>query len=396
MKVVLLCWRDTHHPEGGGSERYLESVAHYLAMRGHEVVYRSAHYPGAARQEFVPTQTPEAEKSGQSSASQAPVGVTFSRAGGSLSVYPRAWLSLLAARWGKGALAQWRDADVVVDTQNGVPFFASLFTTAPTVMLTHHCHREQWSVAGPILSRVGWFIESRISPWLFRTLRWVTVSTPSAKELIELGVPADNVEIVRGGVDPLPDVPAPAPSTGSTTHIVTLSRLVPHKQIEHAMDAVAALLRNHSDLRLDIIGEGWWAKKLRDYAAELGIEHCVTFHGHVSDDVKHRLLRRAVVHLMPSRKEGWGLVVIEAALHGVPTVGYRSSAGLQDSVVDRHTGLLAGSEGGFINAVEWMLDNPQRRKEMGEAARVRAQGFSWDATGRAWEKMLLEVAGKNT
>ena len=47
---------------------------------------------------------------------------------------------------------------------------------------------------------------------------------------------------------------------------------------------------------------------------------------------------------MPSRKEGWGLAVIEAAQHGVPTVGYRSSKGLTDSIVDGVTGLLVGGE----------------------------------------------------
>ena len=47
MKVLLLCWRDTGHPEGGGSERYLERVAAHLAARGDRVVFRTAAYPGA-------------------------------------------------------------------------------------------------------------------------------------------------------------------------------------------------------------------------------------------------------------------------------------------------------------------------------------------------------------
>lgn len=378
MKVVLLCWRDTNHPEGGGSETYLERVAQFLAAQGHDVVFRTAHYAGAKRTEIV------REASAK--------GVTYSRGGGNLSVYPLAWLALLGARFGVGPLRAWKNADVVVDTQNGVPFFASIFSGAPTVVLTHHCHREQWSVAGPVLARVGWFIESKLSPWLHRRSRWVTVSAPSAEELVELGVPAGNVEIVRNGVDPVPEVRSMADANSSTFHIVTLSRLVPHKQIEHAMDAVAGLAGRHPNIRLDVIGDGWWAKKLRDYARELGVEKYVTFHGHVSEDVKHRLLTRADLHVMPSRKEGWGLAVIEAAQHGVPTVGYRSSAGLRDSVVDGETGLLAGSEGGFINAVEWMLDNPGRAAEMGRAAKKRSESFSWEATGRAWERILRDAA----
>src|SRR3546814_8350091 len=60
----------------------------------------------------------------------------------------------------------------------------------------------------------------------------------------------------------------------------------------------------------------------------------VTFHGHVDDTTKHHVLQRCWAHVLPSRKEGWALAVIEAAQHAVPTVGYRSSGGLTDSIVD--------------------------------------------------------------
>src|SRR5699024_146536 len=40
LKILLLCWRDTTHPQGGGSERYLERVGEFLADQGHEVVFR--------------------------------------------------------------------------------------------------------------------------------------------------------------------------------------------------------------------------------------------------------------------------------------------------------------------------------------------------------------------
>ncbi|OFM59897.1 glycosyl transferase [Corynebacterium sp. HMSC058E07] len=383
MKVLLLCWRDTDHPEGGGSERYLERVGQHLAAQGHQVVFRTAHYPGSTRSQQVSRN------------------FRFSRGGGNLTVYPRALAAIVAARFGRGSLADIGRPDVVVDTQNGVPFFASLVSGAPTVVLTHHCHREQWSVAGPVLSRIGWLIESTLSPWIHRRRRWVTVSAPSAEELVELGVPRGSIEIIRNGIDPvapslIPDAPSPNSDHASeeqTIHLVALSRLVPHKQIEHAMDAVAAVARTHPNVRLDIIGDGWWADRLRDYARELGIEPLVIFHGFVSEELKHRILNRASVHVMPSRKEGWGLAVIEAGQHGVPTVGYESSAGLRDSIIDGQTGLLCDSPGGLMNAVEYLLDNPDKRREMGRAAKRRAEEFSWDATGRAWETLLCEEVG---
>ena len=122
MKILLLCWRDTHHPQGGGSERYLERVGDFLVSQGHEVLFHTAMYPGAPRRSVQRR-------------------VAYTRAGGKMTVYPLAWLRLVAARLGFG---RFRDVDVVVDTQNGIPFFAGPLSGKPTVLLTHHCHREQW------------------------------------------------------------------------------------------------------------------------------------------------------------------------------------------------------------------------------------------------------------
>ena len=66
--------------------------------------------------------------------------------------------------------------DVVIDTQNGLPFLARLLYGRRVAMLVHHCHREQWPVAGPVLSRIGWLVESRLSPWLNRRNQYLTVS----------------------------------------------------------------------------------------------------------------------------------------------------------------------------------------------------------------------------
>ncbi|MCZ9309622.1 glycosyltransferase family 4 protein [Corynebacterium uberis] len=368
MKILLLCWRDTHHPQGGGSERYLERVGAYLAGRGHEVVYRTAAYPGARRWD---------------PATPATGGVAFSRGGGKLTVYPRAWLAMLAGRLGVGPL---RGVDVVVDTQNGVPFFARLWAGAPVVVLTHHCHREQWPVAGPVLSRVGWWCESWLSPRVHRRSRWVTVSASSARELTGLGVAADRISIIRNGVDPVPAAVTAAsdPAPTSPAHLITLSRLVPHKRIEQAMDVVAQL----PGVVLDVVGSGWWEDRLRSYARRRGVADRVVFHGQVDEATKHALLARAAVHVMPSRKEGWGLAVVEAAQHGVPTVGYYSSGGLRDSVVDGVTGLLVDTPEQLAAQVSRLLIDAPLRHRLGRAARSRAASYSWRDTGAAWEDLL--------
>lgn len=384
MKVLLLCWRDTGHPEGGGSERYLERVAEHLAREGHRVVFRTAAYPGAPR---------KSERAG----------VRYSRGGGNFSVYPRAWLAMAAARVGAGPIGRALGGrpDVVVDTQNGVPFFAAVVSGAPTVVLTHHCHREQWPVAGKLVGKLGWFIESTLAPRIQRGCRYITVSRPSADDLEGLGVDGKRISIIRNGVDPVPEIAvgaehspaAPDPcSVAAGPRLVTLSRLVPHKQIEHAIDAVAALAPRFPEAVLDVIGSGWWSDELLAYAEAQGIADRVVFHGQVSEEEKHLILARACVHVMPSRKEGWGLAVIEAAQHGVPTVGYRSSAGLRDSVVDGVTGLLANTPADLVEATTRIVADGDLRSFLGAEARTRAETFSWEATARAVAALLDDVS----
>ncbi|MEJ9076974.1 glycosyltransferase family 4 protein [Gordonia malaquae] len=356
VDVLLLCWRDTGHPQGGGSERYLERVGAELARRGSRVTLVTAGYPGAPRRQMSD-------------------GMRVLRGGGRLTVYLRTALTLGAARVGRGRLAGYRP-DVVVDTQNGVPFFASSVTGSPTVVLVHHCHREQWPVAGPVLSRIGWFVESWLSPRVHRRNRYVTVSEPSAAELVDLGVDRDRITVVRNGVDPVPSG-VPARVDRARRRLIVVSRLVPHKQVEDALIAVARLRDRGVDAHLDVVGGGWWADELRSAATGLGINDRVVFHGHVDDVRKHELLAAADLHLMPSRKEGWGLAVIEAAQHGVPTVGYRSSAGLTDSVVDEVTGVLVDGVDELVDTVAALVDDPQRLATLGDAARVRSQNYSW-------------------
>ncbi|MEU6579718.1 glycosyltransferase family 4 protein [Nocardia sp. NPDC046763] len=372
-EVLLLCWRDTGHPQGGGSERYLEQVGAQLAARGVKVTLRTAGYPGAAVRESID-------------------GIEISRGGGRFTVYPRALAAIALGRFGIGPLKGLRP-DAVIDTQNGIPFFARAATAAPTVVLVHHGHREQWPVAGRLVGRIGWWIESRLSPRVHRGNQYLTVSLPSAEELTALGVAGTRIAVVRNGAEPIPaQVPAGDDAT-RTAHpsIVVLSRLVPHKQIEDAMAVVAGLRARIPGLHLDVIGDGWWAPNLRVHARELGIADAVTFHGHVDEDEKHRLLGRAWVHVLPSRKEGWGLAVIEAAQHGVPTVGYRSSRGLTDSIVDGVTGLLVDDPAQLVEAVGELLGDRESRMVLGEKARARAREFSWEQTGNGVYEVLSAV-----
>ncbi len=366
----MLNWRDTRNPEGGGSEVYVESIARGLSDRGHDVtIFCAAHADSPAREVVA--------------------GVTYVRAGTKLTVYPQALSHLRRGKLGT--------PDVIVDVQNGVPFASPLARLGvPVVVLVHHVHREQWPIVyGPVRSRIGWILESRIGPRVYRNSRYVAVSERTRADLIELGVTADRVSIVRNGTE---SPPAVSRSRSAVPRIVVVSRLVPHKQVEHVIDA-ARLLRDSipqlSQLQVDVVGDGWWNENVRAYADRAGANNYVTFHGFVSEKTKHDLIASGWVLALPSLKEGWGVVVMEAAVHGVPSVAYRSAGGVTESIVDGHTGLLV--EGGtveFSRALGTLLCDEGLRTRMGAAAAVRSRSFRWDHSVTQFERLLKESAGQ--
>jgi glycosyltransferase involved in cell wall biosynthesis len=368
--VLFLNWRDQRHPEGGGSEVYIERVAAEMVARGYRAtMFCQAHANAPAE---------EAKRDG----------VRVLRRGGRHTVYLFAALVYLAGTLGFGPLSARRlgRPDLIVDVCNGLPFLSRLYARRPVIALVHHVHREQWPVVfGPVLARVGWWIESRLAVRVYRTCRYVTVSESTRRELSGLGVDSTRINVVHNGTPPV--IGPPLPRTAHPTALV-LGRLVPHKRVELAMRATALLSLELPTLELVVAGQGWWEEPLRRLAADLGIEHRVRFTGFVSEEDKHELLCRSWLALMPSIKEGWGLTIVEAAAHGTPSVAFRSAGGVSEAIIDGETGTLVDDEVDFLRAVRRLLRDADCRAAMGNAARTYAQRFTWAASGAAFADLI--------
>lgn len=349
-------WRDVSHPEGGGSERYVQRIAEGLAAAGLRVTLLCAAHGRAPQEETVN-------------------GVHIVRRGGRLSIYPRAM-----------AFVRKHKPRLVVDIQNGLPFCSTLVTGAPVTNVVFHVHKEQWPIVfGPVGGRIGWWLESVLAPRVYRKVPYVTISEATGREMTGLGIDAQRITLVPVGTEPIVQVATPR---SGTPRLVTLGRLVPHKQVEHSLEILARLSDRWPDLSLAIVGEGWWEESLRTEAERLGVADRVEFTGFLDEVGKHEQLAAAWVFVCPSVKEGWGMVVIEAGGHGVPTVGYHSSGGLQESVVDGVSGVLVDDLDQMTDAVARLLDDADARRAMGEAAVRHAATFEWSASVRGFAGVL--------
>ncbi|RBY90907.1 glycosyltransferase family 1 protein [Blastococcus sp. TF02A-26] len=356
MDVLFVNWRDLSHPEGGGSERYVHRIAEGLAAAGLRVTMFCAAHDRAPADEVVN-------------------GVRIMRRGGRLTVYARALAFVRRSR-----------PRLVVDVQNGVPFASTLVTRSPVAVALFHVHREQWPIVfGRIGGRIGWWLESVVAPWVYRRTRYVTLSEATRTELVDLGIDASRITVVPVGIEPLPAVTT---QRSATPELIALGRLVPHKRVEHALEVLARLGDRWPDMRLTVVGDGWWEERLRAEAERLGVADRVLFAGFVDERTKHELLASAWVHLCPSVKEGWGLVVNEAGGHQVPTVGYTAAGGLQQSIVDGVTGVLVDDLDQMTDAVAHLIEDEDARRSLGRAAARHTASLDWPASVASFAAFL--------
>ncbi|MEU8530523.1 MULTISPECIES: glycosyltransferase family 4 protein [Streptomyces] len=354
MRICLFNWKDLAHPAAGGAEVYTRELLTRWAAGGHEVTWFAGAADGAPAVEVRD-------------------GVTVHRRGSRLTVYKeaRAWYAAQPA--GRH--------DLLIDEVNTRPFGCARWARGtPTVALVHQVAREIWSAEFP--PPLSWAGRHLAEPYWLRSLRGtpvLTVSPSSRDSLREYGL--RDLHLVPEGITrrPRPSVPREERPT-----VVFLGRLAPVKQVDHAITAFELLRRVLPAAQLWIVGDGPQRDRL-ERTAPPG----VTFHGRVSTEERDALLARAHALVVTSIREGWGLVVDEAAAMGTPTVGY-DRPGLRDSV--------AAAGGTLVPPDPAALAAALARELPGLAAAPAPQGWAggavpWDEVAERFLDTALRATG---
>jgi glycosyltransferase involved in cell wall biosynthesis len=347
LNILVLADREWTHPQGGGTGIELYHHVTRWAERGHHVRVIAGAYPGCPPVRHV-----------------AP-NLTVHHMGGRATVFPR---TIAAVLRGLG-----READVVFEVINGITFLTPLWLRKPVVALVNHPHRDLY--IGEFGRRLGRCLSSALEELplrlLYRRVPFLTISGSARDELVSIDrVPGEHITIAYCGVES--DHFGPGRRASEPT-LVYVGRLKAYKRIELLLDMV----REMPDVTLDIAGQGDHGETLEDEITRRGIEGRVRVHGHVDEAQKAELFRRAWLHVTASASEGWSLTVMEAALCGTPSAAL-AVGGLRESIIDGQTGFLAQDPPDLARRVRQVLDDPELRERLGDAARERAETFTWD------------------
>jgi len=188
---------------------------------------------------------------------------------------------------------------------------------------------------------------------------------------------------------------------GDAPLILTVARLVPHKGQDMGIRALASLTRDFPNLRYIMVGEGHDELRLRALARELGVTDKVGFVGPMRDDELPEAYATSTIYLGASRVdkeinvEGFGISFLEAGASGVPSVA-GDSGGVRSAVRDGETGIVVPptDADAISDALRSLLLNPERRKQMGHAARLAVEThYNWDRVARDTREFTYRVVG---
>lgn len=244
-------------------------------------------------------------------------------------------------------------------------FAARAVARSSVPIVLHHLHTEG--------RRSG--LESAL---LRRADAVITISEFSRRQLAEAGVSDERIHVVSPGIE------GPAERNddrvgwpGSGVKLLVVGPLIARKRSALALETLAELGRRRFAASLVVAGEGPCSRSLRRTAQSLGVANRVDWRGFVSEREKWALLHAADALVFPSALEGFAFAVGEAQRAGLAVVVARGTAAAE-LVEDGRTGLVVEPDvRSFADAVE-RLEDDDRRRALGEAARRSSARFSWD------------------
>lgn len=220
---------------------------------------------------------------------------------------------------------------------------------------------------------------------ILRAIDTCTVNSTATRDLV-LGVFKSNKEpeIIPMGVDLNLFKPFSRHFYGNNSEnspiILTVGRLDKNKGFNYLIDAMPKLIHRFPELKLIIAGDGPEKNNLLNQIKNLHLEQNVSMVGAVRNKDLPKYYNTADLFVLPSLKEGLGVVLLEAMACGTPVIG-SAIGGIKDIIKDGETGLLVkpeNSEDISNRIIEILSDELLRQRLSGQGVKLVKERFSWD------------------
>jgi len=254
---------------------------------------------------------------------------------------------------------------------------ASIIKRKPLVITWLEVWDVYWrSYLGTIGGSVGRMIE-RLTMRLPDGI--VAISQKTRIDLIKRGkVRPERIDVIPVGID-LERIAKIAPARESTD-VLFAGRLIHEKRVDLLLNAIAVAKKEIPTITCAIIGDGPERGLLEDLAVKLGVEENVSFTGFVDQDGLTAYMKASKVFVLPSIREGFGLVIVEANACGLPVISIRHDmSAVRELVEDGVNGFLVNdiSSREIAEAITKLVTDEALRERLAENGFAMAKKYGW-------------------
>lgn len=234
-----------------------------------------------------------------------------------------------------------------------------------------------------------WFNEYITKQWrrklieeIKRLEKFIVLSNEDKKEWTEL----QNVEVIHNFINKFPD----RLSECTNKRVIAAGRYTWQKGFDNLIKSWEIINEKHPDWQLHIYGSGN-NEEYQNLAIDYGLKEKVFCHS-TSKELYDKMLDSSIF-ILSSRYEGFGLVITEAMSCGLPVVSFACPCGPKDIITDGKNGYLVEPENveALAERICHLIEHEELRKEMGKAARKRAEDFQEDKIMQKWVDLFENI-----
>ncbi len=369
---LLFIWnKDIRNPGAGGGTIELFAVMKWLANKGYPVTQVSGNFPGGKKFETID-------------------GVNIVRLG---TLYSMPF-SLLRRQLLNRFVEKF---DVIVEGLGYVSLMLPVLTRKPLLVICAHLPKEIFFIEGPTelgkplgyaVATLARFVESVVTPRIYRNAKIFTFSKSSKDDMIETGFSEKNLFMVPyalahytthsdSNLKQIAISQAKAAKSEIPT-IVCIGRLRKYKGVQDLIRAVPKIKEEFPQVTVKILGRGRYEESLKKLASSLNVDQNVDFCGYVSVEEKFQLMASSQLLVMPSYREGFATPVFEAQMCGtIPVVS--NAVGVGDLVVHGKTGLVfpRGDSDALAKSVVRLLKDRELCEHMRDDGFQSVMAIDW-------------------
>lgn len=367
MNILILNWRDIKNPKAGGAEIILYELSKRFIKEGHSIIWFCSSFD-----EALPQETFE--------------GITIIRRGNKFSVY-------LEAFWHYKQLSE--KPDIVLDAVNTICWQTPLYVERrKRILYTNQSARRVFFYEYPWPFALLGFLLEPLQYFSYKRTKAICYSNSIKNDLISFGLLKKNISVFPLGIDHARYKPG---KKFRQPTFIFVGRFVKNKRPDLVVMSLKAVAKKYPLAHLYLVGYGEEEKNVRSLIVSMGLGRNVSivnknnnFFVKDKKDMKVTLMQAAWAIIVPSVKEGWGMVVTEAASCGTPAI-VPNVTGLRDSVLHDKTGIILSpnpTPQELSKAILRIIEDASLRERLGKGAISWSKKFSWERSYETFKKLL--------